>query len=90
LFELKPALHIYKLGASIKIGLFLRIIFCSSLWACGTNNDDRYIFFLHNRFLEKHELNELHPKFGRKEYNEIIAKFKKNGFKVFSQKGTEM
>ncbi|AFU69886.1 hypothetical protein P700755_003236 [Psychroflexus torquis ATCC 700755] len=86
MFELKPALHIYKLRASIKIGLFIGIIFCSSLWAYGTNNDDRYIFFLHNRFLEEHELNELHPKFGRTEYNEMIAKFKKNGFKVFSEK----
>jgi hypothetical protein len=73
LFEPKPALHIYKPRTSIKIGLFIGILFCSSLWACGTNNDDRFIFFLHNRFLEEHELSELHPKFGRTEYNEIIA-----------------
>jgi len=62
------------------------ILFCSSLWACGTNKDDRFIFFLHNRFLEEHDLNKLHPKFGRTEYNEIIAEFEKNEFKVFSEK----
>ena len=70
----------------MKISLIIGILFCSSLWACGTNNDDRFIFFLNNRFLEEHDLNELHPKFGRTEYNEIIAEFEKNGFKVFSEK----
>jgi hypothetical protein len=86
LFKLKPALHIYKPRTLIKISLFIGILFCLSLWACGTTNDDRFIFFLHNRFLEEHGLNELHPKFGRTEYNEIIAEFEKNEFKVFSEK----
>jgi len=38
---------------------------------CQNKNDERYIFFLHNRFLEEHGLNEKHPEFGRTEYHEI-------------------
>ena len=56
------------------------------MFACGTKNEDRFIFFLHNRFIETHELNELHPEFGRTEYKEIVAKFEKSGFKVISEK----
>ncbi|WP_338731419.1 alpha/beta hydrolase [Mangrovimonas cancribranchiae] len=70
----------------MKINLLIGILFCSTLFACGNKNDDRFVFFLHNRFLEEHELNELHPEFGRTEYNEIIAEFKKSGLKVISEK----
>ncbi|MGC1630930.1 MAG: alpha/beta hydrolase, partial [Gelidibacter sp.] len=66
--------------------LLIGILFYSTLFACGNEKDDRFIFFLHNRFLEEHELTELHPEFGRTEYNEIIAEFEKNGFKVLSEK----
>lgn len=58
-------------------------LFCFLL-SCKTN-DEKFIFFLHNRFLETHELNELHPEFGRTEYKEIIAEFEKNDFKVISE-----
>ena len=61
------------------------ILFCSCIFACGQKSNDRYIFFLHNRFLETHKLNELHPEFGRTEYKEIIAEFKKSGFTVISK-----
>ncbi len=47
------------------------------------------MFFLHNRFLENHELNESHPEYGRAEYNEIIAEFERDGFKVISEKRIE-
>ncbi|WP_179022491.1 alpha/beta hydrolase [Winogradskyella forsetii] len=70
----------------MKISLLIGILFCSTLLACGKKNDERFIFFLHNRFLEEHELNELHPEFGRTEYDEIIAKFKRGGLKVISEK----
>ena len=40
-------------------------------------NEDSFIFFLHNRFIETHELNELHPEFERTEYNEIVSEFEK-------------
>lgn len=70
----------------IKINLLIGILFCSNLFASVEKNDDLYIFFLHNRFLEERELNESHPEYGRAEYNEILAEFKKNGLKVISEK----
>jgi hypothetical protein len=70
----------------MKISLLIGILFCSTLFACGNKNDDKFIFFLHNRFLEEHDLNELHPEFGRTEYLEIINEFKKSGFEVISEK----
>lgn len=70
----------------MKISLLIGILFCSTLFACGNKNEDRFIFFLHNRFLEEHDLNELHPEFGRTEYLEIINEFEKSGFEVISEK----
>ena len=70
----------------MKISLIICILFCSTLFACGNTNDNKFIFFLHNRFLEEHDLNELHSEYGRTQYLEIINEFKKNGFKVISEK----
>ncbi|WP_416867332.1 MAG: alpha/beta hydrolase [Imperialibacter sp.] len=61
------------------------VIFCSSLLSCAAN-DERYLFFLHNKWIEDHELNEGHPKYGRAEYREIVNAFKKEGFTVISEK----
>lgn len=49
-------------------------------------NSDRYIFFLHNAFLEQHSLNDLHPQYGRAAYTEILDAFKEQGFQVISEK----
>lgn len=46
----------------------------------------RYVFFLHNRFLEEHELAAAEPTYGRAEYTEIIRAFQEAGFKVISEK----
>ncbi len=73
----------------MKISLLIGILFYSTLFAYRNKNNDRFIFFLHNRFLEEHQLDDFHPEFGRTEYNEIIAKFKKKGFKVISEKRSE-
>ena len=70
----------------MKTSFLIGILFCSTIFACEKKNDDRFIFFLHNRFLEEHQLNELHPEFGRTEYKEIIAEFEKSGFNVISEK----
>ena len=70
----------------MKINILIIISFCSILFACDKKSDETFIFFLHNRFLETHKLDELHPKFGRVEYKEIITKFESNGFKVISEK----
>lgn len=71
---------------SMRIRFVIVVLFCSTAFACGENEDDRFIFFLHNRFLEEHELDESHPEFGRTEYKEILAEFEKSGLKVISEK----
>ncbi|MBJ2175868.1 alpha/beta hydrolase [Aureibaculum sp. A20] len=70
----------------MKISLFYLLVFCSSLVACQDTNEERYLFFLHNRFLEDHELNEKHPEYGRTEYTEIRTQFENSGFTVISEK----
>ncbi|WP_459212224.1 alpha/beta hydrolase [Aquimarina rhabdastrellae] len=70
----------------MKISFFIGILFCSTLFAYQENTDERFIFFLHNRFLETHELNEIHPEFGRTEYKEILAEFETSGLNVISEK----
>lgn len=50
-----------------------------------TNKDQRYIFFLHNAFIEENPLNVAHPEYGRAEYNEILDSYKKDNFIVFSE-----
>lgn len=70
----------------MKIYLSIGILFCLTIFACGKENEKRFIFFFHNRFLEEHELNDLHREFGRTEYLEIIDVFEKSGFEVISEK----
>ncbi|SEP35074.1 hypothetical protein SAMN05444671_1017 [Flavobacterium sp. CF108] len=50
------------------------------------NKDQRYIFFLHNKFVEENDLNIAHPEYGKAEYNEILESFRKDNFIVFSEK----
>lgn len=52
----------------------------------SNNPNQAYIFFLHNKFIEEHDLNEAHPEYGKAEYNEIINSFKADNFIVFSEK----
>src|SRR5690606_40244725 len=74
-----------KSRISMKIDLLIGILFCSIIFSCGNKNEEKFIFFLHSRFLETHHLNELHPEFGRTEYREIIKEFKNSGFTVISE-----
>lgn len=46
----------------------------------------KYIFFLHNAFLETNDVDAEHPAYGLVEYNEVLQKFKANGFTVISEK----
>ena len=46
----------------------------------------RYIFFLHNRFIEEHGPTDRHPSYGRAEYQEILTRFSNDGFIVLSEK----
>lgn len=75
-----------KQSISIKLTLIIIAVYGFSLFSCDNKNDARFIFFLHNRFLEEYDLNESHPEFGRTEYKEILAGFKRRGLKVISEK----
>ncbi|MTB51712.1 alpha/beta hydrolase [Lewinella sp. W8] len=57
-----------------------------SFFGCQEKEEERFVFFLHNRFLEEHELHELHPQYGRTEYREILQKFTVSGLRVISEK----
>jgi hypothetical protein len=65
--------------------VLIGILLCT-IYGYGQANNGRVIFFLHNRFLEEHGLDEAHPEFGRTEYKEILGEFEKDGFKVISEK----
>lgn len=69
------------------LGILLLFSSCHSL-AQESKKDapQNYIFFLHNRFLEGHELAEAHKEYGKAEYLEILAAFQKENFVVLSEK----
>ena len=49
--------------------------------------EKKYIFFLHNKFVEENPDGTYEPKYGVKaEYNKILESFKKDGFIVISEK----
>lgn len=65
---------------------FLVLLLFSSTMVIYGNGQKRYLFFLHNRFLEEHELNDIHPEYGKTEYEAIINEFKASGLNVLSEK----
>ncbi len=67
---------------SLFIALFTCIAFSQEN---TTKQDQRYIFFLHNAFAEQNPLNVAHPEYGKAEYNEILASFRKDNFIVYSE-----
>jgi hypothetical protein len=63
------------------------LIACLSLTsAAQQSTGPKYLFFLHNRFIESHGPLDEHPSYGRAEYQEILARFRKDGFIVLSEK----
>ena len=45
----------------------------------------KHVFFLHNRFLETHSIDESHEEYGKVEYHEIQKTFKDQGFNLYSE-----
>ena len=74
----------------ILIPILLLLIFTncqSSKKSENPNNENNYIFFLHNKFLEENPDGTFDKKYGVKaEYNKILNSFRKDGFVVFSEK----
>lgn len=48
--------------------------------------EQNYIFFLHNKFVEENDLEVEHPEYGKAKYKEIVKSFQKDGFIVLSEK----
>lgn len=69
----------------MKISVLFWAIFALFLLSCTAEEEQAYLFFLHNRFLETHALEEAHPNYGKVEYAEIIAAFEAENFKVISE-----
>jgi len=64
----------------------LIITFFLCLYSFISTFGQDYIFFLHNRFLEDHELSAKHPQYGKAAYQEILLEFEEAGFTVISEK----
>lgn len=73
--------RIPKFLFTILLLIFSHTVFSQS----ETVNKQRYIFFLHNKFVEENDLNTPHPEYGKAEYNEILDSFRKDNFIVFSE-----
>jgi hypothetical protein len=65
---------------------FFVLVFSSALSAIENEGDERFIFFLHNRFLEDNALTVRHPEFGNVQYKEVLSAFREQGFTVLSEK----
>lgn len=61
------------------------LVFCFFL---STNyvHAQRYIFFLHNKFIEEHDLSAKHSDYGIAQYDEILDYYTKENFVVISEK----
>lgn len=64
--------------------LFLLLLILQ-FFGCANTPDDRYIIFLHNRFLETNSLEDEHPKYGKVDYHGIVQQFEKAEFEVLSK-----
>lgn len=62
------------------------ILFSIACFCQVKNQDQRYLFFFHNKFVEENDLSVPHPEYGKAEYNEILESFRNDGFIVFSEK----
>ncbi|MFS4429717.1 alpha/beta hydrolase [Chryseobacterium sp. S90] len=65
---------------------FVAFSFFSIIILGQKSQPKQYIFFLHNKFLEGHSLEEKHPKYGVAEYEEILNKLKDKNTVVISEK----
>jgi hypothetical protein len=70
----------------MKLRILTGFICCIVFLSCNNQKGQGYIFFLHNRFLEEHSLDDAHPVYGKTKYLEIIREFEKEGFEVISEK----
>ena len=71
--------------------MFLRLIILYLLFlplaiSAQNSTQTKYVFFLHNKFLEEHSLNESHPKYGPAAYTAILEKLQSTNSVILSEK----
>ncbi|AZA76936.1 alpha/beta hydrolase [Chryseobacterium sp. G0186] len=66
--------------------IFIAVLSLFSMVIYGQNSKKHYIFFLHNKFLEDHSLQEKHPKYGVAEYESILHQLKDKNTIIISEK----
>ncbi len=71
--------------------MFLRLIILYLLFLplainAQNSNQKKYVFFLHNKFLEEHPLNASHPKYGPAAYTAILEKLQSTNSVILSEK----
>lgn len=75
--------------------LLFSFILLTQLASCQTHveqevaehqKDKNHIFFLHNKFIENNSLETIDPRYGKAEYEAILASFRADGFEVYSDK----
>lgn len=75
----------FRIRYTMKTKLIFLLSTCYVLFlSCA--NDQKYIFFLHNRFIEDQPLTAEHPAYGRAEYKEILSAFEQADFTIISEK----
>ncbi|PUV25302.1 alpha/beta hydrolase [Sphingobacterium athyrii] len=66
--------------------LFLYLSFLPFAINAQNSTQKKYVFFLHNKFLEEHSLNESHPKYGPAAYTAILEKLRSTNSVLISEK----
>lgn len=69
--------------------IFITILTIFSIIMYGQKSElkqKQYIFFLHNKFLEEHTLEEAHPKYGIVEYEKVLHQLKDSSNIVLFEK----
>ncbi|WP_126651302.1 alpha/beta hydrolase [Chryseobacterium aureum] len=67
--------------------IFAAVFFFFSMMIWGQKQQqNQYIFFLHNKFLEDHSFEEKHPEYGVAEYESILYKLRNQNAIVISEK----
>ncbi|WP_343610790.1 hypothetical protein [Chryseobacterium oranimense] len=66
--------------------IFLHLLFLPLAISAQNTTPKEYVFFLHNKFLEGHPLDEPHPKYGISAYTAILEKLQSKNTVIIAEK----
>lgn len=66
--------------------IFLHLLFLPLAISAQNTAPKEYVFFLHNKFLEGHPLDEPHPKYGISAYTAILEKLQSKNTVIIAEK----